>query len=66
MRNKLCKLALAAALLTGSLSLGIAPQPAHALCYPICCNPSCTSVRDCFGPTCSTCQIACHPVNQNL
>jgi hypothetical protein len=64
MRNKLCKLALAAALLTGSLSLGLAPQPAHGLCTPICCNASCTLVRDCFGPGCHTCQAACHSVNQ--
>jgi hypothetical protein len=64
MRNKLCKLALAAALLTGGLSLGFAPQPAQGLCTPICCNASCTSVRDCAGPGCHTCQAACHSVNQ--
>ena len=63
MRNKLCKLALAAALLTESLTLGLAPKPAHALCSPVCCNRTCTSVRDCTGPTCTTCGV-CHPVDQ--
>jgi hypothetical protein len=66
MRNKLCKLALAAALLTGSLSLGLAPQPAHGLCTPICCNASCTAVRNCFGATCNICEATCHRVIQNL
>lgn len=68
MRNKLCKLALAAALLTGSLTLGLTPKAAHAAlgCQPICCNASCTSVRDCFGrPGSCICQAACHPVIQN-
>ena len=65
MRNKLCKLALAAALLTGSLTLGLAPKPAHALCQPICCNASCTSIRNCFGSGCSICEISCHLVNNN-
>jgi hypothetical protein len=65
MRNKLLKLTLAAALLTESLTLGLAPKPAHALCSPICCNASCTSIRNCFGPGCRTCEIACHSVNQS-
>lgn len=65
MSNKFCKLALAAALLTGSLTLGLAPKPAQALCQPICCNASCTSIRNCFGPACNICEAACHPVIQN-
>ncbi len=60
MRNKLWKLALAAALLTGSLTVGLAPKAAHAVCSPICCNPSCTSVRDCRGAACSICDAFCH------
>ena len=64
MRNKLWKLAVATALLTCSLPLGLAPKAAHALCSPICCNASCTSVRNCFGPACSICESACHSVNQ--
>jgi hypothetical protein len=64
MRNKLCKLALAAALLIESLTLGLAPKPAQAVCTPICCNASCTSIRNCFGPGCRTCEAACHPVEQ--
>jgi hypothetical protein len=66
MKNKLWKLALAAALLTESLTLGLAPKPVHAICSPICCNASCTSIRNCFGPACNICESACHSVNQNL
>ena len=65
MQNKLWKLVLAAALLTESLTLGLAPKPAHALCQPICCNATCTSVRNCFGPACNICESSCHIVNQN-
>ena len=62
MRNKIWKLAMAAALLTGSLTLGLAPKPAHALgCGPICCDPDCFSYRNCFGiPGNCVCEEFCH------
>ncbi len=64
MRKKTVKLVLAAAMLAGSLGVGVAPRAAGAIvtCPPICCNASCTSIRQCFrsGSTC-ICRAFCEP-----
>jgi hypothetical protein len=68
MRRKTLKLLFATAILAGCLGMGAAPRAAQAVvgCQPICCNASCTSVRDCFGhPGQCICQAACHPVINN-
>jgi hypothetical protein len=50
MRKKTVKLVLAAAMLAGSLGVGVAPRAASAIvtCPPMCCNARCTSIRQCF------------------
>jgi hypothetical protein len=68
MRKKIVKLAVAGAVLAGSLGVGIAPRVASAAlaCQPICCNASCTSVRQCsgLGGRC-ICKEYCEPINNN-
>jgi hypothetical protein len=51
MRRKTLKLAFAGAILAGCLGIGAAPRAAQAVvgCQPICCDPSCTSIRQCTG-----------------
>lgn len=58
-KRSILKLALTIVVLAGALS---AARPARAAlgCSPICCNPSCTSVRQCFGHAGSCiCQAFC-------
>jgi hypothetical protein len=59
MRKKIVKLALAGAILAGSFGMGLAPKAANAACPPICCDPDCVSVRQCFGPECGICRAEC-------
>jgi len=59
MRKKIVKLAIAGAILTGSLGVGLAPRVASAACPPICCNATCTSIRQCFGTNCNICSQFC-------
>ena len=61
MRGKTFKLVLATAILAGCLGMGAAPRAAQAIgCQPICCDPDCLSVRQCFGrPGNCICQDFC-------
>jgi hypothetical protein len=63
MRKKMIKLLLGVSILAGSL-MGLTPKTADAasLCPPICCNQSCTSIRQCFrlGSSC-VCRQFCEP-----
>lgn len=63
MRKKIVKLVLAAAMLTGSLGVGLAPRTASAIsCPPICCNSGCTSVRICVASSQGClCRPYCQP-----
>jgi len=57
-KKSILKLVLTLAVLAGGLSAG---RPAQAVgCSPICCDASCTSVRQCFGhPGNCICQAFC-------
>ncbi|HEX4966873.1 MAG TPA: hypothetical protein VF173_39050 [Thermoanaerobaculia bacterium] len=49
MQKKVAKLIVAAAVLAGSLGIGLAPQTASAAitCPPLCCDPACHGIRVC-------------------
>jgi hypothetical protein len=59
MSKKIVKLIVAGAILAGSFGMGLAPRAANAACPPICCDPDCVSVRQCFGRGCSICSDVC-------
>lgn len=64
MRRKLGKLMLAMSLMTGVFTLGASSHAASAAIYcpPMCCNASCTSVRQCHLTSSGcVCAILCSP-----
>jgi hypothetical protein len=62
MSGKLLKLAFGSLLLTGTI-LGLSPKLADAqtrlVCSPICCDPSCSCIRQCTGTIKCTCSSVC-------
>jgi hypothetical protein len=64
MQKKIVKFGLALSMLVGSF-VGISPREAVAqTCVDICCNRSCTSIRDCsgIGGRC-ICSATCRPAD---
>ena len=64
MRKKIVQLAVAASLLAGSLGIGLAPRAANAVvtCPPLCCDPNCFGIRQCFRTSSGCiCQAYCVP-----
>ncbi len=64
MRRKIVKLVLAVTMLAGGLGAGLTPRVASAAltCPPICCDPNCYGIRQCFrsGAGC-ICRAYCEP-----
>ncbi|HEY2292690.1 MAG TPA: hypothetical protein VGM86_18470 [Thermoanaerobaculia bacterium] len=64
MRKKIVKLVVAASLLAGSFGVGLAPRAASAAvsCPPLCCDPNCFGIRQCFWTSSGCiCRVYCEP-----